>query len=40
MGEAFFDSQARRVSHILPAEARPGSEGEERDLVTVVEYEG
>jgi hypothetical protein len=40
MGETLFDGQARRLSYILPAEACPGSEGEERDLVAVVECEG
>jgi len=40
MGEALFDRQARWLGHVLLAEACPGSEGEERDLVTVVECEG
>ena len=39
MGEAVFDSQARRFSHIPLHETRPGPESEERNLVTVVECE-
>ena len=40
MGETLLDRQARWFCHVLLAEDRPSSEGEERDLVAVVEYEG
>ena len=40
MGETLFDSQTRRFGHVLFVEARPSSEGEERDLIAVVEHEG
>jgi len=40
MGETFFDGQAHWLGHIPPIEPCPSSEGEEGDLVTVVEREG
>lgn len=40
MSETFLDSQDRWLSHILLGEARSSAEGEERDLVTIVEGEG
>ena len=40
VGETLFDCQTRWLGHVLLAEARPSPEGEERNLVTVVEYEG
>jgi len=40
MGETLFDRQTRWLGHVLLAETRSSSESEERDLVTIVEYEG
>ena len=40
MDETLFYRQACGLGHVLFAEDRPRSEGEEWDLVTVVEYEG
>jgi len=40
MDESLFDRKTSWLGHVLLTEACPSSEGEERDLVTVVECEG